>query len=294
MNRLGRRYECAGLTLTMGLLIGCGSTKVAAPKELVDARAAYNRVANGPAGRYDAMGVRVAGASLDRAEQWNAEDPKAPETRTQAYLALRRAQMAEARGEDFLLRAQREQMEQALLKAQTQALVATSAELERMRAALEEARRRNGSAADERAMAALEAQAGARREARGEVVTLPGALLFATDKSELSPAARARLDVVAMALKSAPDRVVLVEGYTDSTGTDAVNQPLSEARARAVRAYLISRGVSQAAISVRGFGASLPIATNASVEGRATNRRVEIVVPTGAAERMPAQPVNKP
>ena len=293
MNRFGRRYECAGLiALTAVLLTGCGSTKAAAPKELVDARAAYDRAANGPAGRLDAMDVRAARASLDRAEQWNAEDPKAPETRTQAYLALRRAQAAEARGEGSLLQAQREQLQQALLTTQTQALVATSAELERMRAQLEEARLR-GSAADERTMAALEAQAGARREARGEVITLPGALLFATDRSELSSAARARLDVVAVGLKNAPERVVLVEGYTDSTGTDAVNQPLSEARAAAVRDYLVSRGLPQAAISVRGFGASLPIATNVTVEGRATNRRVEIVVPTGAAERMPV-PANKP
>ena len=293
MNRLGRRYEYAGvMTLAAALLMGCGSTNAAAPKELVDARAAYNRAASGPAARFDVADVHSAKTSLDRAEQWNAENPKAPETSTQAYLALRRAQLAEANGEGSLLMAQRQQMEQALLKAQTQALVATSTELERVKAQLEEARR-NGSAADERAMAALEAQAGARREARGEVITLPGALLFATDKSELSAAARARLDVVAAALKNAPGKAILIEGFTDSTGTDAVNQPLSEARAQAVREYLVSRGLPEAAITVRGFGASRPIATNASVEGRATNRRVEIVVPSGAAEHMPVRPENK-
>ncbi len=293
MNRLGRRYEYAGVTtLAAALLMGCGSTKAAAPKELIDARAAYSRASSGPAARFDVADVQSAKTSLDRAEQWNAENPKAPETSTQSYLALRRAQLAEANGEGSLLMAQRQQMEQALLKAQTQALVVTSAELERVKAQLEEARR-NGSAADERAMAALEAQAGARREARGEVITLPGALLFATDKSDLSAAARARLDVVAAALKNAPDKAILIEGYTDSTGTDAVNQPLSEARAAAVREYLVSRGLPQASIAVRGFGASRPIATNASVEGRATNRRVEIVVPTGAAEHMPSQPENK-
>ena len=137
--------------------------------------------------------------------------------------------------------AQRQQMEQALLKAQTQSLAMTRAELERTRAQLEEARR-NGSAADERAMAALEAQAGARREARGEVITLPGALLFATGKSELSQAARARLDVVATALKSAPDKVILIEGYTDSTGTDAIDHaPVGVARASGPRLPRLAR-----------------------------------------------------
>ena len=290
MNRLGRRYECAGvMTLTATLLMGCGSTRTAAPRELTDARAAYHRAAAGPASRFAPEEVRVARASLERAEQWNEEDPKALETRTQAYLALRRAQTAEVSGEGSLMTAQRQQMEQALLKAQTQSLAMTRAELERTRAQLEEARR-NGSAADERAMAALEAQAGARREARGEVITLPGALLFATGKSELSQAARARLDVVATALKSAPDKVILIEGYTDSTGTDAIDQPLSESRAQAVRDYLVSRGVPATATTARGFGAGRPIANNDSVEGRATNRRVEIVVPTGAAEHMPPQP----
>jgi outer membrane protein OmpA-like peptidoglycan-associated protein len=130
------------------------------------------------------------------------------------------------------------------------------------------------------------------------VITLPGSLLFQTGKSELSQTARARLDTVAVALKAAPDKRIIIEGYTDDTGTDAVNLPLSEARAQEVRMYLISRGVPEANIVARGFGPTRPIASNKTVEGRATNRRVEIVVPNGAAESMPEEkekaPTQKP
>jgi outer membrane protein OmpA-like peptidoglycan-associated protein len=293
MNRLGRRYGYAGFTtLTALLLIGCGSTKVAAPKELVDARAAYNSAANGPAAQYNPSDLHVAKTSLDRAEQWYAQDAAAPETRTQSYLALRRAQIAAAQGETGLAVAQRDQAERALVAAQAQALAQTRADLDQARAQLAESQR-NGSAADERAMAVLERQAGAHKETRGEVITLPGTLLFQTGKSELSQTARARLDTVAVALKGAPEKRIVIEGYTDDTGTDAVNLPLSEARAQEVRAYLISRGVPEANIVAKGFGPMRPIASNKTVEGRATNRRVEIVVPNGAAEPMPADKEEK-
>ncbi len=293
MNRLGRRYGYAGFTtLTALLLFGCGSTKVAAPKELVDARAAYNSAASGPAAQYNPSDLHVAKTSLDRAEQWYAQDATAPETRTQSYLALRRAQIASAQGETGLAIAQRDQAERALVAAQAQALAQTRADLDQARAQLAESQR-NGSAADERAMAVLERQAGAHKEPRGEVITLPGTLLFQTGKSELSQTARARLDTVAVALKGAPDKRIVIEGYTDDTGTDAVNLPLSEERAQEVRAYLISRGVPEGNIMAKGFGPMRPIASNKTVEGRATNRRVEIVVPSGAAEPMPADKQDK-
>jgi outer membrane protein OmpA-like peptidoglycan-associated protein len=298
MNRLGRRYGYAGFTtLTALLLIGCGSTKAAAPRELVDARAAYNAAASGPAAKYNPSDLHVAKTSLDRAEQWYAQDPGAPETKTQSYLALRRAQIAAAQGDAGLAIAQRDQAERALVQAQAQALVQTRADLDQARAQLAESQR-NGSAADERAMAVLERQAGAHKDARGEVITLPGSLLFQTGKSELSQTARARLDTVAVALKAAPDKRIIIEGYTDDTGTDAVNLPLSEARAQEVRMYLISHGVPEANVVARGFGPTRPIASNKTVEGRATNRRVEIIVPNGAAESMPEEnekaPTQKP
>jgi outer membrane protein OmpA-like peptidoglycan-associated protein len=84
---------------------------------------------------------------------------------------------------------------------------------------------------------------------------------------------------VADALKAQdPDKRSVVEGHTDSRGTDAINQPLSLNRANAVRDYLVARGVDPVEISAIGLGSSKPIMNNSNAENRANNRRVEIVI----------------
>jgi len=111
------------------------------------------------------------------------------------------------------------------------------------------------------------------------VITLSGSVLFASNKADVLPAAHAKLDDVANALaKQDPESKIVVQGYTDSRGSDALNQDLSQRRAETVRAYLVSRGVASDRITAQGMGAANPIADNGSAEGRADNRRVEIVV----------------
>jgi outer membrane protein OmpA-like peptidoglycan-associated protein len=117
-----------------------------------------------------------------------------------------------------------------------------------------------------------------QEEPRGLVITLSGQVLFASGKFDLLPAARTALDNVAAALKADPDRSITVEGYTDSQGSPASNLVLSQARAESVRRYLIERGVPEDKIGARGMGEDNPVASNDSIEGRANNRRVEIVV----------------
>lgn len=117
-----------------------------------------------------------------------------------------------------------------------------------------------------------------KEEARGLVITLSGAVVFASGKSTLLPAARSALDNVAEALKANPDRAITVEGHTDSQGSASSNQQLSQSRSEAVRAYLVSRGIAATGITAAGYGQDRPIANNKSAEGRATNRRVEIVL----------------
>ena len=93
------------------------------------------------------------------------------------------------------------------------------------------------------------------------------------------PLAQQKLDQVAKALGDLDDKqTVLVEGHTDSKGPDDANMALSQARAESVRAYLVSRGVKPARISAVGRGEAQPVATNDTPEGRANNRRVEIVI----------------
>ena len=137
----------------------------------------------------------------------------------------------------------------------------------------------------QQALADLERLGNVRREARGIVVTLSGQVLFATNKSTLLPAAESSLDSVALALKALPPESppVIIEGHTDSTGARGYNIGLSERRAQAVRDYLTNKAVPSQRFTVRGLGPDRPVATNASPEGRANNRRVEIVIPPPTA-----------
>lgn len=108
-------------------------------------------------------------------------------------------------------------------------------------------------------------------------VTFNSGVLFATNKAELNNAVKADLAEFAKVLKNFSDADVAIFGHTDSTGNDAINNPLSVNRASAVASYLMAQGVPNAQIkSVEGYGSKQPIADNATAAGRQQNRRVEI------------------
>ena len=109
-------------------------------------------------------------------------------------------------------------------------------------------------------------------------------MLFVSAKSDLLPSAQAKLDDVAKALgQQNPESKIVIEGHTDSQGNASYNQDLSQRRADSVRSYLVAHGIASDRISAQGFGMTRSIADNASPEGRANNRRVEIVVqPSGS------------
>lgn len=107
---------------------------------------------------------------------------------------------------------------------------------------------------------------------------IPSDISFATSRSDIQPNFRAVLDRFASGLVSHQATNVTIIGHTDSTGSDAINNPLSVNRAASTRDYLASRGVSAQRIAVDGRGAREPIASNATTDGRARNRRVEIFV----------------
>lgn len=110
------------------------------------------------------------------------------------------------------------------------------------------------------------------------LVNLPNGVTFDTDSSAIKPTFRDTLDKVAQSLNQYPDSLIDVYGHTDSTGSDAYNQALSERRARAVADYLTSRGVSYSRIRSQGFGETQPVASNDTEAGRSANRRVEIKI----------------
>ena len=117
------------------------------------------------------------------------------------------------------------------------------------------------------------------------ILRMPSGVTFAYDRYDIQPQFQQTLDQVAQTLATYNQTYIDVLGHTDSTGSDAYNQGLSERRAQSVASYLTSRGVQPARIATRGYGESAPIATNATEEGRAANRRVEIkVVPVTAQQ----------
>lgn len=130
-------------------------------------------------------------------------------------------------------------------------------------------------------------------EARGTVLTL-GDVFFDTGKATLKRGSEQNLDELALFLKNNPQRNVVIEGYTDSTGSAALNQQLSAARARAVIDYLSRQGITRDRLASYGYGESYPVATNTTAAGRQLNRRVEIVVlnngETASTARRASQP----
>ncbi len=103
-------------------------------------------------------------------------------------------------------------------------------------------------------------------------------LTFTNQEAVLLPDAQRRLDQVAQALLATKEKKIVIAGYTDSRGKDSYNLDLSRRRAEAVRSYIVSRGYDSDLISAEGMGPANPVSDNTSAEGRANNRRVEIVV----------------
>jgi outer membrane protein OmpA-like peptidoglycan-associated protein len=276
-----------------------------APQALADARSAVRRAAaEGLAEQERSQRVWLARKQLEiaRAEGF-------------AERARREIDEAEQRRTVLLLRASRLEAQQARRAAESALLnsVATQEEMERARATASRSEQERDEATQEAQEARQEAQQArrvaeaqsaevelARREAdlasqqaqslqrrleymeyrqtdRGVVVTL-GDVLFAVGETELLQSAAQNLDDVIELLESEPGKAIRIEGHTDSTGPAALNLRLSEERANAVRDALIDLGIDAARLNAVGMGEDFPIATNQTEDGRARNRRVDVIV----------------
>jgi outer membrane protein OmpA-like peptidoglycan-associated protein len=148
------------------------------------------------------------------------------------------------------------------------------ANLAERRAALQQSRGRTESTQLDQEMAEL----GARDTDRGYVLTLSD-IQFRTDEAALTADAMRKLYPLVTLLKGSAKQDIIIEGYTDSSGSWDYNQELSEQRAMAVRDFFVSTGVDSQRIIARGYGEADPVASNANEAGRRENRRVEIIVP---------------
>jgi len=262
----------------VGMLIGCSAS--VPPKELINARQAYQHASTGQAAQLVPAELHKAQVALAIAEKSFQDEPNSFMTRDLAYVADRKAKTAEGLANSVAEKAATEKASKDYQTAQTEILKNTKEDLA---ASEKEAMLKTEQLASEQkarldAEAALAKLAAVKEEARGLVITLSGSVLFASNKSELLPAAQNRLNQVADALLATKERKLTVEGHTDSQGSSGHNQELSQQRADAVRSYLISRGYEGDLIQAQGIGENRPVADNANAEGRANNRRVEIIV----------------
>jgi outer membrane protein OmpA-like peptidoglycan-associated protein len=209
-----------------------------------------------------------------------------------AYMAEQNARLARIHGatkaDDARVAAGQTERDQIMLSARTRevqnAKAATNVALDQRDQAAQ-----NAAAAQQEA-ARLQAevdQLKATPTPRGLVLTL-GDVLFDTGRAELNPGAGRKLDQLAQFLNEHKDRLVQIDGFTDSVGTDSYNEDLSRRRADAVKSALLSRGVDSARIGTVGYGKAYPVASNNESGGRQLNRRVEVVI--GGNDGRPISP----
>jgi outer membrane protein OmpA-like peptidoglycan-associated protein len=246
---MSNKFRAAALCVVI-FAAGCASPPDPSPS-LREAQQAYQRARSNP------EVLRFAAGQIDEAEQTLRRADAAEnlvEMNSLAYVANAQVQTAEAIARQGVAEA----------KIKELALVRDRVMLENRDAELASARQE---------LAALQA----KQTARGAVVTL-GSVLFATGRAELLPGAQSAVDRLARYLSENTGKTVLIEGHTDSTGSDTTNLRLSQDRADAVRVALISRGINGNRITATGLGSSSPVAPNSTPEGRQQNRRVEIVI----------------
>lgn len=292
----------APLTLAFGL--GCAATGPS--PELIDARRAYDEARSSNAATYSPDKLLAAKQALEKAESAHSDDAGSFEEKSLSYVAQRKAQYASYYGAyekdrrdlaetDTAYKAKQDALRRNAEKQATDAqrsLAATWDNLSDARkeiAAQQNTIQKSQAELDKskaelaNAMASLSKIASIKEEQRGTVITLDGQVLFVTGKAELLPIARDRLNQVAKSLKDLDDdKLVSIEGYTDSRGADDMNMKLSQDRATTVRDYLASQGVKGEKLRAVGRGEASPVASNETPEGRANNRRVEIVIQSSA------------
>lgn len=300
-------------SLACGLALAgsaCGST--APTQQLVDARRTYNEAASSEAARLTPDKLLTAQQALEQAEAAHNEDPGSAQEAHLGYMAARKSAIAMAYGKIAAAKESETQSEAQYEQSLRQRAAQNESQLSSTQQQLEVEREKR-QAAEQRAASALKSLAEIAKvneEQRGTVITLPGGVLFTSGGKTLSPTARQSLDRVASALvEQTSESRVVIEGHTDARGSDTKNQELSQQRAEAVRDYLVQKGMDAQRVAAVGKGEESPIADNESAEGRATNRRVEIIVSaanapgsspsssssstsssTGAATRNPAEP----
>jgi outer membrane protein OmpA-like peptidoglycan-associated protein len=213
------------------------------PKELVNARLAYRDASAGPAAQLAPAELHKANEALKLAEQSFLKDPDSYKTRDIAYVAQRKSELAGVLGTMAADKASKAQADAEFLKKQTEVVKQGKQDLMDSEKRTADANKRTAESEKRTAdaLARLAKLAEVKEEKRGLVIALSGSILFKSAESTLLTSAQVKLDQVAAALLAVPARNLIVEGNTDSQGTAAYNQDLSQRRAQAVRDYLVKQ-----------------------------------------------------
>jgi len=280
-----------GDDVAVGQLAYLTSQHVAIAQETARRKAAEMEIANASAQR-DQVRLAARTAEAEAAKRQAAmSQAEVDEARRQAAIAQQNSERqaaalaaasAQAQRDETLIAARQAELE----AARQQALIAQQTAEEKA-AALEAAR---AQAERDQAMITQQEQQlkelDAKQTARGMVITL-GDVLFSVNKAKLSSGGVRNVQKLADFLNQYPQRKVLIEGHTDSTGSLSINQPLSERRADAVRTALVGMGISGDRIETRGYADAHPVASNNTAAGRQLNRRVEIILSDDSGNIVP-------
>jgi outer membrane protein OmpA-like peptidoglycan-associated protein len=292
------RKTLIAIAVATAILTGCAT----APAKPDGAAAVRNKLiqlqSNAQLADRAPVAMKVAEMAVRAAEQPQTDEPLA---RHLVFIADRKVDTAKALAETALAEDQRtalnEQREKARLDSRTREADAAKGQVAAARAdsaeqklAADQSRAdadaaRAASASSQQQSAELQRQIDemhAKITDRGVVLTL-GDVLFMSGQANLKTAATGNLNKLVAFLNKYPNRTVVIEGYTDSVGTDDYNQGLSERRADGVKSYLEGQGVGARRLTALGKGKSDPVAGNDSADGRQQNRRVEVVISNPAA-----------
>lgn len=271
------------MALLAAVALGACAARPADTGLLAQARADYMAAQGNPAvPAYAALEFSQAGAALEQANAAAARGATINQVDQLAYVARQKVaaaqEVAKQKTAEAAVADTARQRDQLRLQQRTQ-----EADQARQQARSAQSQAQNAQAAVQTAQARsaeLEAQLAelaAQKTARGLVVTL-GDVLFASGQAQLTPGGLRTVRKLADVLVGNPQRTVLVEGYTDSTGSPAHNMALSQRRAEAVRNALMETGVARERIATAGYGEAFPVAGNDNAGSRQLNRRVEIVL----------------
>jgi outer membrane protein OmpA-like peptidoglycan-associated protein len=302
MEPIMKKFILLPAAFAVSVMFAACSTTPTTTGQLDQARSDFAVAQSNPSVAANApLEFKAAADALDRANAAAAKKESLDEIDKLAYVAKQKIATAQevAKGkqaESQVADAAR-QRDEVRLQARTAEANNARASADRARTAAEQAKAdadaaraqadaATNSARDEAAKnAALQQQLAdlqAKQTERGIIITLSD-VLFNVDRAELSAEGQRTAQKIADVLMQEPQSVVLVEGFTDSTGTSNHNLELSQRRAEAVRAALIGMGVPAAKVATRGYGEAYPVASNADAGSRQLNRRVEIVLSQNGA-----------